>query len=155
LAVKIQFVRSSKIAHAGISALVLDYKKRLSAFARVEESELKLESGRDKRNSQKFQDGIYTPGAGEILVLLDERGRLLTSKDVASKLQTWMDDPRIKTVTFLVGPPYGFDDATRGRAADTWSLSPLTLPSDFAWLVLWEQVYRGYTILKGMPYHHD
>jgi 23S rRNA (pseudouridine1915-N3)-methyltransferase len=153
--VKIQFIRSSKIAHAGIATLVQDYKKRLTAFSKVEEIELKVESGRDKRNGQKFSEAIYTPSVGEVLVLLDERGRSHSSKELASKIQTWTDDPRVKTLTFLVGPPYGFDQATRAMAADTLSLSSLTLPSDFAWLLLWEQIYRSFTILKGMPYHHD
>ncbi len=152
---KLQLIRTGKIAHPGIAALVTDYKKRLSAFVRVDEMELKAEIGRDKRTSQKNQDSLYVPAPGETLILLDERGKQWTSQSFASQLQVWIDDPRVKSLTFLIGPPYGFDDATRAKAAGAWSLSPMTMPSDFAWLLTWEQVYRAFTILKGMPYHHD
>jgi 23S rRNA (pseudouridine1915-N3)-methyltransferase len=153
--VKLQLIRTGKNAHQGLTPLVADYKKRLSAFVRVDELELKAEQGRDKRTSQKSETPIYSPGPGETLILLDERGKQWTSQAFAAQLQAWIDDPRVKTLTVLAGPPYGFDDATRAVAAGSWSLSPLTLPSDFAWLLAWEQIYRAFTILKGMPYHHD
>ncbi len=152
---KLQLIRTGKNAHQGIAPLVADYKKRLSAFVRVEDVELKAEVGRDKRTSKKNAAPYYSPATGETLILLDERGKQWTSQQFASQLQVWIDDPRLKTLTFLTGPPYGFDDATRAVAAGSWSLSSLTLPSDFAWLLAWEQLYRAFTILKGMPYHHD
>lgn len=152
---KLQLIRTGKNAHQGVDSLVASYKKRLNAFVRVDELELKAEAGRDKRTAQKNDDPLYIPGPGETLILLDERGKHWTSQAFARQLRLWLDDPRIKTLTFLVGPPYGFDDATRSVASGSWSLSSLTLPSDFAWLLAWEQVYRAFTILKGMPYHHD
>jgi 23S rRNA (pseudouridine1915-N3)-methyltransferase len=153
--VKLQVIRTGKVAQTAMVPLVGDYRKRINAFLRAEELELKSDAGRDKRSSGKNALPIYTPSSGEHLILLDERGKHFNSQQLAKAMQGWMDDPRIKTLSFLIGPPYGFDDATRASASATWSLSSLTIPSDFAWLLVWEQLYRAMTILKGMPYHHD
>ena len=152
---KIQIARVGKISQTGLLPLCAEYRKRLSAFIKTDEIEIKADNQRDKRSASKSADPIYEPAAGELLILLDERGRKYSSMSLARSLQGWIDDPRIKILTFLIGPPYGFDDATRKMASETLSLSDLTIPSDFAWLLIWEQLYRSMTILKGMPYHHD
>ena len=91
----------------------------------------------------------------EILICLDERGKIHSSKEIAKKVEHWQDDSRIKTAIFLVGGPYGLEKNLLSSADETWSLSLMTLPSDLAWLVLCEQLYRAFTIIKGMPYHHE
>ena len=143
------------MSHVGLAPIVAEYRKRLGAFIKTDELEIKSDSQRDKRSSTKSPESIYQPTAGEFVVLLDERGKNFDSQGFARALQGWIDDPRIKILTFLIGPPYGFDDATRKMASETWSLSGLTVPSDLAWVLVWEQIYRAMTILKGMPYHHD
>jgi len=153
--VKLQVVRVGKTSQPALAPLVSEYRKRLGAFIKVEEIELRADSSRDKRSPSKNLEPIYSPVPGEYLVLLDERGHMYDSQGFAQSLQKIIDDPRIKTLTFLVGPPYGFNEATRKVAMATWSLSELTVPSDLAWVILWEQLYRAMTILKGMPYHHD
>lgn len=152
---KIQIVRVGKISQTGLLPIASEYRKRLSAFIKTDEIEIKADSQRDKRSSGKSSEPLYHPAPGEFLVLLDERGRQHDSLSFSRAMQSWIDDPRIKTLSFVIGPPYGFDDATRKIASETWSLSPLTVPSDLAWLLVWEQLYRAMTILKGMPYHHD
>lgn len=152
---KLQVIRTGKVAQTGLTPMVSEYRKRLNAFLKADEVELKADAGRDKRNSTKNSQAIYAPQPGEFLILLDERGKQFNSQQFAKNLQSWIDDPRIKTLSFLIGPPYGFDDATRSAANETWSLSAMTIPSDFAWVLCWEQLYRAMTILKGMPYHHD
>jgi 23S rRNA (pseudouridine1915-N3)-methyltransferase len=153
--VKLQVIRTGKVSQSSMAPIAADYRKRLGAFLRAEEVEIKSDASRDKRNSAKNSQPLYTASPGEYLVLLDERGKQFSSQQLAKSMQGWLDDPRIKTLSFLIGPPYGFDDATRASAAETWSLSAMTIPSDFAWLLVWEQLYRVMTILKGMPYHHD
>ena len=91
---------------------------------------------------------------GELLVLLDESGKTCTSQALAQKFQGWLDDPAIKTLTFVVGGPYGFPPETKQTAQQLLRLSDLTLQGDIAWLVACEQIYRAFTILKKMPYHH-
>lgn len=153
---KLQIIHCGRIAQSDLLPLVAEYKKRLGAFCKVEDIELKIDpSGRDKRTAQKQQDPIYKPSAGDFVLALDERGKQHTSQEFATKLQTWTDDPRIKNLVIIVGPPFGFDVASKAVANELWSLSSMTIPSDLAWLLVWEQVYRAFTILKGMPYHHD
>jgi len=100
------------------------------------------------------RDAPSAKAAGEFIVLLDERGETWTSTTFAGHLTKWQDNPAIKTLTFIIGDPYGHNDATRAIADRVWSVSAGTLPSDLAWVVAWEQVYRAVTIQRGMPYHH-
>ena len=152
---KIQVIRCGKVAHSDLLPLVADYRKRLQPFCKTEDIEVKVDPmGRDKRASSKATPPIYQPRTGDYLIALDERGPVLSTSLFAKKIQTMTDDPRIKNLIFLIGPPYGFDETSKKAAHELWSLSPLTIPSDFAWLLAWEQIYRAQTILKGMPYHH-
>lgn len=153
---KIQIIHCGRIAQTNLLPIVSEYKKRLSAFCKVEDIELKIDpQGRDKRSSQKQSDPIFKPNPGDYIIALDERGKSWTSQEFAQKIQTCIDNPRIKSLVFVVGPPYGFDDASKAAANELWSVSAMTVPSDLAWVLVWEQVYRGMTILKGLPYHHD
>lgn len=153
---KIQIVHCGRIAQTDLLPMVANYKKRLAAFCKVDDIELKIDpTGRDKRSAQKSIEPIFKTQPGDFVVALDERGKTYSSQVFAGKLQTWIDDPRIKNLVIIVGPPYGFDDVSKCAADELWSLSTMTVPSDFAWLLVWEQVYRAFTILKGMPYHHD
>jgi 23S rRNA (pseudouridine1915-N3)-methyltransferase len=89
----------------------------------------------------------------ETVVLLDERGRQLGSKDLAEKLRQWQSDGR--DLCFVIGGPDGVSDACRRRADFTWSLSRLTLPHGLARALLAEQLYRAHSLQTGHPYHRD
>jgi 23S rRNA (pseudouridine1915-N3)-methyltransferase len=89
----------------------------------------------------------------ERVVLLDERGRQLGSKDLADKLNLWQVDGR--DLCFVVGGPDGVSDACRQRADFTWSLSRLTLPHGLARVLLAEQLYRAWSLQTGHPYHRE
>ena len=89
--------------------------------------------------------------AGEQVVLLDERGRQMTSKSLASKLSDWQSDGR--DLCFVIGGPDGVSDAVRQRADMMWSLSQLTLPHGMARALLSEQLYRAWSLQTGHPYH--
>jgi 23S rRNA (pseudouridine1915-N3)-methyltransferase len=54
----------------------------------------------------------------------------------------------------MVGGPFGFPDAIRELSKESWSLASGVYPSDFAWLMLWEQLYRSSAINNGISYHH-
>lgn len=91
---------------------------------------------------------------GDQLILLDERGREMTSHEFADYIgQKALTVP--KRLVFLIGGPYGFSqriyDASQGKI----SLSRMTFSHQMVRLFLVEQIYRAYTILKGLPYHHD
>ena len=139
--------KQAKIALPGIRDLCQMYETRLKRFYDVECLEQK--GGPSKASkSNSVSPGILT-------VALDEKGAVWTSRDLATKLQSWADDPRVKAVRFVVGDSHGLSQDVRDAADFTWALSPLTLQGDLAWLVLWEQVYRAVTLNKGIPYHHD
>lgn len=87
----------------------------------------------------------------EQVVLLDERGKQLTSRSLATRLTDWQRDSR--DLCFIIGGPDGVSDACRQRANFTWSLSQLTLPHGMARVLLAEQLYRAWSLQSGHPYH--
>ena len=91
--------------------------------------------------------------AGEQVVLLDERGKQLTSKSLATRLSEWQSYGR--DLCFIIGGPDGVSDAVRQRADTMWSLSQLTLPHGLARALLSEQLYRAWSLQTGHPYHRD
>ena len=90
-------------------------------------------------------------GQSEQVVLLDERGRQLTSKALAGKLSDWQIDGR--DLCFVIGGPDGVADGCKQRADFTWSLSQLTLPHGLARVLFAEQLYRAHSLHTGHPYH--
>ena len=89
----------------------------------------------------------------EQLVLLDERGRQLSSKELATRLSGWQADGR--NLCFVIGGPDGVAEAVRQRADWVWSLSALTLPHGLARALLAEQLYRAWSLQTGHPYHRS
>jgi 23S rRNA (pseudouridine1915-N3)-methyltransferase len=90
-------------------------------------------------------------GTDEQLVLLDERGKQLSSKTLATRLSEWQTVGR--DLCFVIGGPDGVSDAIRQRADMMWSLSQLTLPHGMARALLAEQLYRAWSLQTGHPYH--
>jgi len=88
---------------------------------------------------------------GVQVIALDERGRAWTTEQLAASLADWMADGR--DVALLVGGPEGLADSCRDRADRLWSLSPLTFPHPLVRVIVAEQLYRAWSILKGHPYH--
>lgn len=91
--------------------------------------------------------------ANEQAVLLDERGKQLTSKLLAGRLSGWQTDGR--DLAFIIGGPDGVSHDCRQRADFTWSLSDLTLPHGLARVLLAEQLYRAWSLATGHPYHRS
>jgi len=92
-------------------------------------------------------------GSEDHLVLLDERGRMLDSVQLARMIQDRGNDS-VKNLVFLIGGAFGVDASLSKRANMTWSLSPLTFPHQLVRLILAEQLYRACTILRNEAYHH-
>ena len=86
------------------------------------------------------------------VVALDEKGRFLSSEAFASSLPKWSNWGSRETV-FILGGPYGLEEALKEGADYRLSLSPMTLVHGMARLFLLEQVYRAFTLLRGEPYH--
>lgn len=90
---------------------------------------------------------------GHYLILLDERGKMLSSVEWSQQFQQFMNQG-VKTLVILIGGAYGVSDVVRQRANQVWSLSKLVFPHQLVRLIIAEQVYRAFSILNNSPYHH-
>lgn len=88
------------------------------------------------------------------VILLDERGKQPTSRQLAEMMQGHLNSG-VKRLVFVIGGPFGFSESVYARAGRLLSLSSLTFPHELARLIFTEQLYRAMTILRGEPYHHD
>lgn len=91
---------------------------------------------------------------GDYLVLFDERGRMLTSRELAGFIDRKANTLQ-RNLIFVIGGPYGFSNEVYDRADMLLSLSKMTFTHEMAIVLAAEQLYRSQTILRGEPYHHD
>jgi len=125
-----------------------EWKFRLDTIATARRSK------GDKSRKAMMAEGeqiLARLAATEQAVLLDERGKQLTSHSLATKLTGWQRDSR--NLCFIIGGPDGVSDACRQRANFTWSLSQMTLPHGMARVLFAEQLYRAWSLQSGHPYH--
>jgi 23S rRNA (pseudouridine1915-N3)-methyltransferase len=144
--VKLRIAWIGRTKSAPIQSLTAEYLKRLSRFAACDALELPSESALLKlveRSSARTQP---------VLVLLDSRGRQLDSQEIANFLE-YHQSHDTRELLFAVGPADGWSDPSRAAAGTILSFGKITLPHELARVVLLEQLYRGFTILKGHPYH--
>jgi 23S rRNA (pseudouridine1915-N3)-methyltransferase len=90
--------------------------------------------------------------AGSMIVVLDERGSMITSPDFADEIARWRDGGR-QNVSFVIGGADGIDPALRARADRAISFGQMVWPHRLVRVMLAEQLYRAATILSGGPYH--
>lgn len=149
---RLRIIWTGKTRDARLRALIDDYAERLSHFARCEVTELRELGRTDKtgidKESQRISDALRP---GSVMVLLDSEGTEWTSPQLAAQVQSW-EGSGIKEVAFVIGGPNGFTDELKSRADKRWSLSRLTLTHEMARVLLFEQLYRAYTIIHGLPY---
>lgn len=133
-----------------------EYLKRLKKFVNIDIREISTrklsgfnESER-KRNEAKLLHQAIKPDT--FLVILDENGQSYSSPKFASFLERHMLEGN-KRIVFAIGGVFGWDNQVRERAQATLSLSRMTFTFELTRLVLIEQIYRGITIIKGIPYH--
>lgn len=108
-------------------------------------------------SQQKEKEGMMMLGAlqpGDVVVLLDEQGREMTSREFSGAIEKRMNSG-IKRLVFIIGGPYGFSQAVYNRADAKLSLSRMTFSHEMVRLFFVEQIYRAMTIMRGEPYHHD
>lgn len=90
-------------------------------------------------------------GRNDYVVALDQPGARYSSEELAGLLDTWLTQGR--DLALLIGGADGLSDACRSRAELRWSLSDLTLPHGLVRVLVAEQIYRAWSILRGHPYH--
>jgi len=155
----IKLLAIGKTDQKNLQSLIDDYAKRLSHYIKFD-----LEVIPDIKNvknlseqQQKEKEGeliLSKIGPSDQLVLLDENGKSLTSVEFSAELQKKMNSG-IKTLVFVIGGPYGFSEAVYSQAQGKISLSKMTFSHQMVRLFFVEQLYRGFTILRNEPYHHQ
>lgn len=145
---KIKVAWIGKTKEPAIQSLTDEYLKRIARYASIEGVPL-----RDEAALSNLVQGGRTAGSMKAtLVLMDSRGKQFSSEEFAGFLGTQQDkNPR--PLVFAIGPADGFSDETRHAAQYEISFGKITLAHELARVVLLEQLYRAFTILKGHPYH--
>jgi 23S rRNA (pseudouridine1915-N3)-methyltransferase len=140
---KIRLIMLGKTRNAALRAMIEDYVSRIQHYAPAEIIDLREASSAALRKL-KFD-------TASIVVLLDAAGKQFTSQQFAK----WVGESRdrgMREMIFLCGDAAGFPDEIRSAAKQKISLTTLTMPHEFARVLLAEQIYRAFTILSGHPY---
>jgi 23S rRNA (pseudouridine1915-N3)-methyltransferase len=147
-AVKIALIAVGKIKQVGLRAELDDYLGRVQRYAAC--SEIELKDGSDEQVGARFEKAI--PPRGE-RIALEVNGKTLSSHGLADLIAR-AERTAVPSLAFLIGGAYGLPRAVSKSANLQLSLSALTLPHRIARLVLAEQLYRAFTILRNEPYSH-
>lgn len=155
---KITLLLVGKTTDSRLISLIEDYRKRLLHYVPFEMVVLP-----DLKNTKSMSEEQIKTAEGEAIlryltpsmdvVLLDEHGREFRSIEYAEWLQKKMGSG--KDLTLVIGGPYGFSEAVYARANGKVSFSRMTFSHQMIRLMAVEQIYRGMTILRGEPYHHE
>lgn len=135
------------------------YIKRLSHYIPFEFKilpDVKTTKGLAQEKQKEMEGEMFLNciQSGDVVVLLDEKGKEMTSREFSVYLDKKMVTVA-KNLIFVIGGPYGFSQEMYNRANEKLSLSKMTFSHEMIRLFFIEQIYRAMTILKGEPYHHD
>jgi 23S rRNA (pseudouridine1915-N3)-methyltransferase len=147
---KFRFVWIGKTKDRNWKALQQEYLQRLSHFVKCEVAEIK-ESGGHEGPDIEGERILSSLNPKTFVVLLDPGGEEITSPGMAAKIEAWQHRA-IKEVSFVIGGAAGVSRRVAETADISLSLSLLTFTHEMARVILMEQLYRAYTIIKGFPY---
>lgn len=150
-AVKIKVAWIGKTKEPAIEALTEEYLKRISRYAEVAGVALKDEAAILSLTCGERQQKRSQNRERHKLVLLDSRGKQFSSEELAEFLER--EQLNATPLLFAIGGSDGFSEEARRNAGFMLSLGRMTLPHELARVVLVEQLYRAFTILKNHPYH--
>ncbi len=155
----IKLLAIGKTDNKNLQSLIDEYQKRLSFYIKFD-----LEIIPDIKNVKNLSESQQKEKEGELilakitptdqLILLDENGKTFSSVAFSEELQKKMN-AGIKTLVFVIGGPYGFSETVYAKTQGKISLSSMTFSHQMVRLFFIEQLYRGFTILKNEPYHHQ
>jgi 23S rRNA (pseudouridine1915-N3)-methyltransferase len=156
--VRIRIRAIGKIKEAYLQEGIRDYSKRIMAFSQIEIVE-SPESSADYRLSGN-QRAIINEGEklcdslpeDSYTIALDPAGKEITSNDLADIIHKCEVSGPYQ-ITFIIGGPLGLSETCKKRADIIISLSRLVFPHQLVRLILFEQIYRAFTIIRGLPYH--
>lgn len=155
----IRLLTIGKTDNKDLQSLIDDYTKRLSFYVKFD-----LDIIPDIKNVKNLSESQQKEKEGELilakigptdqLILLDENGKTFSSVGFSDYLQKKMN-AGIKTLVFVIGGPYGFSETVYQKAQGKVSMSEMTFSHQMVRLFVIEQLYRGFTILRNEPYHHQ
>jgi 23S rRNA (pseudouridine1915-N3)-methyltransferase len=156
---KIRFLSIGKPHEKYIKEGVEDFTNRISKYFRVEWtiiSPLKNAASLPEieLKKQEAEQVMLQLNEDDFLILLDERGKNISSIDLSELLQKRANEST-RNLVFLIGGAFGVHENISKRASFTWSLSKLVFPHMLVRLILAEQVYRACSILRNEKYHHQ
>ena len=153
------FLLTGKTRNSFLTEGIKEYQKRIVHYL-----PFKLREIPDLKNIKNFSplqvkemEGtliLQSVSDGDILVLLDEKGKEFSSREFAVFIESQMVGG-VKNLVFAVGGAWGFSPRVYKRANHKISLSKMTFPHQLVRLIFMEQFYRALTIIKGEPYHND
>jgi 23S rRNA (pseudouridine1915-N3)-methyltransferase len=152
---KLSIVTVGRLKPGSEATLVQDYLNRFTRTARPQGitfhglKEIEDRKGGGSAAEVRLLDAAIPPGT--VRVLLDERGRMLSSIELSEKIAVWRDDA--KDIAFVIGGADGFTSEFRKTANFMISFGPMVWPHMLARVMLAEQIYRSANILAGTPYH--
>jgi len=156
---KIKLLTIGKTDNAALAQLIKTYEARLKHYI-----QFSIEIIPDIKNTKNFSEEIQKEKEGDLIlskisstdwmVLLDENGTSFDSMEFSKFLQKQMNSG-IKQLVFVIGGPYGFSEKIYKKSQGKISLSKMTFSHQMVRLFAIEQFYRGFTILKNEPYHHQ
>ncbi len=139
---------------------VEEYAKRLTLYTPFELRDGLEEKYPEKASPARIQTCVEKEGkriidivGSDYLLLLDVKGRMLSSEELAVRQAGW-NQKGVKRLNIVVGGAYGVSAGVRERADETISLSLMTFPHQMAVLIIVEQFYRAQSIIHGGKYHH-
>jgi len=156
---QIKILAIGKTDNKQLQVLIEDYQRRLGFYIKFEFEIIpdlkKTKNLSEEQQKQKEGDLILNKlQSQDVLILLDENGKQLHSVGFSEYLQKHMNSG-IKQLVFVIGGPYGFSEAIYKKAHGKLSLSKMTFSHQMIRLFIIEQLYRGFTILRNEPYHHQ
>ena len=156
---KIKLLAVGKTDDKNLNQLIELYQDRLKHYVKFE-----MEIIPDIKNAKNLSEAQQKEKEGDLilsklqntdeLILLDDKGKHYTSIEFSSFLQKKMNSG-IKQLVLVIGGPYGFSDTVYKKANGKLSLSKMTFSHQMIRLFIVEQIYRGFTILRNEPYHHE
>lgn len=146
---KILIISVGKKHDDTVQAGILEFEKRLGVDHSIEWKIIPSSTMKDEGEiiERTFKEGDF-------IVALDDKGKEMETREVSE----WINKIQVegtKRLVFVIGGSYGLDSSVFTKARVRWSLSKLTFPHQLVRLILVEQLYRAFSILKGSKYHHE
>ena len=159
LEMKIRLVVVGKTEESYLKTGMAEYESRIKRYVKFSVLEIPglkdaLHLSRAEWKAREAEKIRRNLSSSDFIILLDEKGKEMSSVEFSGFLNQKFSGSA-KTLTFIVGGPYGFDESVKQQAGQLLSLSRMTFSHQMARLFFMEQLYRALTILKNESYHHE